>query len=361
MSDNVTGTDSPALGHGSERDADGTVGTTRRRVLQGIGGLGVATLGGAGLDTVGAAESSVISIDVWPAGKSDDSTRTVVEQGGTFGLQLSATYNDTDGRVLSIKQTGHLPCCYYRGICTVVPTTPEFTSVVSQTADGGTYESPSATSGASWEWSSLGRGETVTPSIAFEVAADKTPGTYEVYFGAKVGVCPLGSDSGPEPDYANDSVDVEVLPAMGNAAPTADAGTDGTVDEGATVTLDGTGSSDPDGDTLTYSWTQLGGPAVTLTGEDTATPSFTAPAVSAATDLTFELTVDDGTATDTDTVRITVTPDSGGYTDPLLDRYDRSNDGRISLSELGRAATDFANGDISLRELGQVSTAYANS
>lgn len=39
-----------------------------------------------------------------------------------------------------------------------------------------------------------------------------------------------------------------------NTAPTADAGPDQTVDTGAVVSLDGSGSSDPDGDSLTFSW-----------------------------------------------------------------------------------------------------------
>jgi hypothetical protein len=74
------------------------------------------------------------------------------------------------------------------------------------------------------------------------------------------------------------------------------------------VSLDGSGSSDPDGDTLTYSWTQTAGTQVTLNDANSASPSFTAPDVDSNGDtLTFELTVDDGNGhTATDTVNIDV-------------------------------------------------------
>ena len=97
-----------------------------------------------------------------------------------------------------------------------------------------------------------------------------------------------------------DAVEIDL-----NGTPTADAGPDQDVDAGDTVTLDGTGSTDPDGDTLTYSWVRTSGPAVTLTGASTASPTFTAPAGPAT--ITFELTVTDGSGeTDTDTVVVTV-------------------------------------------------------
>jgi hypothetical protein len=92
-----------------------------------------------------------------------------------------------------------------------------------------------------------------------------------------------------------------------NRLPTANAGVDQTVAEGAFVTLDGTGSSDPDGESLNYNWEQTGGPSVSLANATTAQPSFTAPSVGASdVTLTFALTVDDGIASATDTVQVTV-------------------------------------------------------
>jgi hypothetical protein len=48
-----------------------------------------------------------------------------------------------------------------------------------------------------------------------------------------------------------------------NDAPTAEAGPAQTVAEGASVTLTAAGSSDPEGQTLTYTWSQTGGTAQT--------------------------------------------------------------------------------------------------
>lgn len=91
----------------------------------------------------------------------------------------------------------------------------------------------------------------------------------------------------------------------GSLTPTADAGPDQSVAFGATVNLDGSESISRRGTSLTYAWAQSGGTAVTLTGSDTAHPSFSAPAV--AGNIEFSLIVNDGVETSSpDSVRISV-------------------------------------------------------
>jgi len=77
--------------------------------------------------------------------------------------------------------------------------------------------------------------------------------------------------------------------------PAADAGADQTVDENTLVTLDGSGSDDPDGPYLYYWWQQLSsGTSVTLSDPSIKKPTFSAPAVESIGErLEFELTVTD--------------------------------------------------------------------
>jgi hypothetical protein len=90
----------------------------------------------------------------------------------------------------------------------------------------------------------------------------------------------------------------------------ANAGNDQTVPEESTVTLDGAGSSDADGDALTYSWAFTTKPTestATLSGTTTVNPTFTADEEGT---YVVSLIVNDGTVNSSpDTVIVTVTDD----------------------------------------------------
>lgn len=89
-----------------------------------------------------------------------------------------------------------------------------------------------------------------------------------------------------------------------NQVPVADAGDNQTANIGEKVTLDGRASFDPDGDTISYIWSQVSGTRVSLSGSNTATPSFT-PTKKGT--YVFELRVYDGTDTSSpDTVTVLV-------------------------------------------------------
>ncbi len=106
----------------------------------------------------------------------------------------------------------------------------------------------------------------------------------------------------------NASLRINILDATGsNSAPNSVAGSSQTVNSGAMVTLNGAGSNDPDGDTLSYLWTQTLGVTVTLSNANTSTATFRAPTVTSGTMLRFSLQVTDpGGLGDTSTVNVTV-------------------------------------------------------
>jgi len=117
-----------------------------------------------------------------------------------------------------------------------------------------------------------------------------------------------------DPNIAKNGLDAGGNPINGtpkarnsatNLPPTADAGLDQIVNVGDVVQLDGSGSSDPDGDPLSYSWSftsRPSGSTATLSDPNVASPTFIADV---AGDYTLELTVDDGHGgSDADQVRI---------------------------------------------------------
>ncbi len=105
-----------------------------------------------------------------------------------------------------------------------------------------------------------------------------TAGTYEIR---------LTVNNGSHSSSDQVTVDVAV-----NQGPTAVAGPDQEVSAGDMVMLDGSGSADPEGDPLIYTWTQVLGPKIGTGTLTSVNPTFNAP--SDVCTIAYDLRVDDG-------------------------------------------------------------------
>ena len=162
-------------------------------------------------------------------------------------------------------------------------------SVVSgtQVSLDGTLSSDPEGSTLTYQWSFLSRpfgsiaqlasANSALPSFTADIAGD---------FVVQLTVTDAGGNS--------ESDTVLVRDTSKNTLPIASAGPDLQVDLGKNLVLDGSGSSDADGDSLTYSWALMSGPVgstAKLNDANTASPNFT-PDVEG--DFVFQLVVSDG-------------------------------------------------------------------
>jgi uncharacterized cupredoxin-like copper-binding protein len=138
----------------------------------------------------------------------------------------------------------------------------------------------------------------ITPHIAFTAEASynetlvASAGSGKLAFGLE-----FGNRVSPK-DYGNVTHPVPMdVPRIryefgtrrvGSAPPVANAGANQLGVAPGTITLDGSGSYDPLGLALTYTWTQISGPSVALSSTSTPTTTFTA---AAAQTYVFKLTV----------------------------------------------------------------------
>ncbi|WP_278922846.1 Ig-like domain-containing protein [Pseudophaeobacter profundi] len=141
---------------------------------------------------------------------------------------------------------------------------------------------------------------------------------------------------------------VATLSATGftNEAPVADAGSDQVAGGGVLVTLDGSGSTDPDGDSLSYRWTPPAG--ISLSDPAAAQPSFTTPGISPGDpdqELDFTLTVDDGTETHSDQVRIILRTDVSVTLAGLPNSFSGPGQHQINI-QFSRAVTGLTASDL---------------
>ena len=247
--------------------------TTQSRIRKAAAALVALTVVLSVIGPVGTAAAQEVTV-------SQSTTDTTAAPGETVTLQTTISVTDANAPGLDIQ----LPSSWMGNMTD---------------ADGGAPKPKTGEANVlQVVWLSSG---TYTVTYEVYVPSDASAGDYSVDVEASA-IDPATDDRMVE----TTSTTISVEEPEQNQEPTADAGSDQTVNEGASVSLDATGSSDPDGDALSYSWTQTDGPSITLSDASTATPTFTAPEVQSDTTLTFEVTASDGEAVDTDTVSVTV-------------------------------------------------------
>ena len=146
-------------------------------------------------------------------------------------------------------------------------------------------------------------------------------------------------------DGTSDSTPDSILIVLdiANEPPTANAGPDQNVETGSLVTLDGSGSTDLEGDTLTYDWvlSTPAGSGATLSDTAAVSPTYTADVDGT---YTIDLTVSDDAGQSTiDEVVINATTTNAA---PVANAGPDQNVATGSLVNLDASASSDANGDM---------------
>ncbi|MGH9632643.1 MAG: PKD domain-containing protein, partial [Bryobacteraceae bacterium] len=140
----------------------------------------------------------------------------------------------------------------------------------------------------------------------------------------------------------------------GNDPPVADAGPDQIGVAAGSITLDGSGSYDPDEDPITFRWLQVAGPTVSLAGMNSETATFSAEE---GQTYTFRLTVSDDKNAQA-TARVTVTTTSPE--DVQIVRFQASPD-RVSSGQPSTIDWQVLNADsVTITEIGDVDAKSGN-
>lgn len=150
-----------------------------------------------------------------------------------------------------------------------------------------------------------GKVEIVTMPANGSVAADANGYVYtpkDGFYGEDSFEYRIVDDNG----LATSKGTVAVTVQQGNQAPVAAASGPARAKFDTSVVLTAASSTDPDGDALTYNWTQTAGPSVTLVGANAMNASFRAPEVAVDTTASFMVTVSDGELSSTATVNVVI-------------------------------------------------------
>ncbi|MBI5359086.1 MAG: DUF2341 domain-containing protein [Planctomycetes bacterium] len=139
-----------------------------------------------------------------------------------------------------------------------------------------------STAGLSYAWTALTAPNSATPQILNPLTSQPsfiatTSGVYSFSLTVNSGAITAIPDT--------------ILVTVNNLPPCADTGADSMLFNGPNIYLDGTKSSDPNEETLTYEWEQLSGTKITLNDANTAAPYFSSANLTG--NLEFRLTVTD--------------------------------------------------------------------
>jgi hypothetical protein len=104
---------------------------------------------------------------------------------------------------------------------------------------------------------------------------------------------------------SDDSTDVDRIAINSLDYSPVGPGSNSLVTVNSTVTLTNAGTATS---AITYAWTQVSGPTVTLSDPTASSVTFTAPVVTESTDIVLNLTVTLHSVTDSKTVTITISP-----------------------------------------------------
>jgi PKD domain len=173
-------------------------------------------------------------------------------------------------------------------------------SVASLTTLDGTASTDAEQDSLSYSWTLISKPNTSTAALSSAISPKPTftpdlAGTY---------VASLVVSDGKD---RSTTAFITVVASAANSAPVANAGTAQSVTTASVVTLNGTGSTDANGDTLTYRWTLTSKPSsstASLSSATASSPTFTADL---AGSYVASLVVNDGKLDSTNTSTVTVT------------------------------------------------------